>query len=60
MNIQFTDNSNIFPLIAGEGERDLDESANNTNVDATSIGIGGFENGFGLTECMSIKIYAMV
>ena len=52
-------NSSIFPLIAGECEMNLNESGNNTN-DATSIGIGSYNPDFGLTEGMSIKIYAMV
>lgn len=53
-------NSSLFPLIVGEGEMNLNESQNNTNVDATSIGIGSYNTDFGLTEGMSIKIYAMV
>lgn len=53
-------NNSIFPLIVGEGEMNLNENANNTNVDATSIGIGSYNPDFGLTEGMSIKIYAMV
>lgn len=54
------DNSSVFPLIAGENEMDLNEKANNANADATSIGIGSYATEFGLTEGMSIKIYAMV
>ena len=50
----------IFPLIVGEGEMNSNEQTNNTNVDATSIGIGSYLPDFGLTEGMSIKIYAMV
>ena len=38
----------------------LNENANNANADATSIGIGSYATEFGLTEGMSIKIYAMV
>lgn len=53
-------NSSVFPLIAGENEMNLKEPANNTNVDATSIGIGSYVTEFGLTEGMNIKIYAMV
>ena len=53
-------NESIFPLIVGEGEMNSNENANNTNVDATSIGIGSYNPDFGLTEGMSIKIYAMV
>ena len=53
-------NSSIFPLIAGEGEMNLNEPTNNTNDDATLIGIGSYNPNFGLTEGMSIKIYAMV
>lgn len=53
-------NSSLFPLIVGEGEMNMNESQNNTNVDATSIGIGSYLGDFGLTEGMSIKIYAMV
>lgn len=53
-------NNSLFPLIVGEGEMNLNESQNNTNVDATSIGIGSYLGDFGLTEGMSIKIYAMV
>ena len=49
-----------FPLIVGEGESNLNENTNNTNVDATSIGIGSYNSDFGLTEGMSIKVYAMV
>ena len=49
-----------FPLIIGEGESNLNEQTNNTNVDATSIGIGSYNPDFGLTEGMSIKVYAMV
>ena len=52
--------SSIFPLIVGEGEMSLNETGNNTNDDATSIGIGSYNPDFGLTEGMSIKIYAMV
>ena len=59
-NVYSPINSSIFPLIAGEGEMNLNESGNNTNVDATSIGIGSYISDFGLTEGMSIKIYAMV
>lgn len=54
------DNSSVFPLIAGENEMNLNENANNANADATSIGIGSYATEFGLTEGMSIKIYAMV
>lgn len=53
-------NSSVFPLIAGENEMNLNENANNANADATSIGIGSYATEFGLTEGMSIKIYAMV
>lgn len=53
-------NSSVFPLIAGENEMNLNEYANNANADATSIGIGSYATEFGLTEGMSIKIYAMV
>ena len=53
-------NEIIFPLIVGEGEMNLNEQMNNTNVDATSIGVGSYNPDFGLTEGMSIKIYAMV
>ena len=53
-------NSSIFPLIVGECEMNLNEPANNTNADATLIGIGSYAADFGLTEGMSIKIYAMV
>ena len=53
-------NSSIFPLIVGECEMNLNEPTNNTNADATLIGIGSYVADFGLTEGMSIKIYAMV
>lgn len=53
-------NSSIFPLIVGECEMNLNEPTNNTNADATLIGIGSYAADFGLTEGMSIKIYAMV
>lgn len=54
------DDRSVFPLIAGENEMNLNENANNANADATSIGIGSYAIEFGLTEGMSIKIYAMV
>lgn len=53
-------NSSLFPLIVGESEMNLNEKGNNSNADATSIGIGSYATDFGLTEGMSIKIYAMV
>lgn len=59
-NVYSPINSSIFPLIVGEGEMNLSEPTNNTNVDATSIGIGSYGTDFGLIEGMSIKIYAMV
>ena len=59
-NVYSPINNSIFPLIAGEGEMNLNESGNNTNDDATSIGIGSYNPDFGLAEGMSIKIYAMV
>ena len=59
-NVYSPINNSIFPLIVGEGEMNSNDSGNNTNVDATSIGIGSYNSDFGLTEGMSIKIYAMV
>lgn len=59
-NVYTPINNSLFPLIVGEGEMNLSEAANNTNVDATSLGIGSYLADFGLTEGMSIKIYAMV
>lgn len=58
-NVYKAIDSSVFPLIAGENEMTLNTTHEN-NVDATSIGIGSYGTDFGLTEGMSIKIYAMV